>query len=191
MSTEPKGRTRYLSDDELTALLSAAQAHSARLHAAILTNLATGIRQGEMIRLAWADIDFDRTPARILETKNGQASAIYLPPFAVETLNALRRAGVVGARNVFLTEAGVPFDKDTLEYRWTLVRKAAGLVDFKWQDLRRSCASVLAQKGATLLEIGSVLDHKSPSVTARYAHLVQGAPVSGHAALDTELRGQP
>jgi hypothetical protein len=46
----------------------------------------------------------------------------------------------------------------------------------------------LAQNGASLLEIGSVLGHKSPSVTLRYSHLVQGAPVKGHTALDEKLR---
>jgi site-specific recombinase XerD len=67
------------------------------------------------------------------------------------------------------------------------VRPAAGLKDFRWHDLRHSCASFLAASGASLVEIGSVLGHRSPSVTARYAHLVAGKPVTGHAKLDEKL----
>jgi site-specific recombinase XerD len=62
------------------------------------------------------------------------------------------------------------------------------LRDFRWHDLRHSCASFLAQQGATLLEIASVLGHRSTVVTRRYAHLVQGAPVTGHAALNEKLQ---
>ena len=36
---------------------------------------------------------------------------------------------------------------------------------------RHSCASYLAQSGASLLEIADVLGHKQISVTKRYSHL--------------------
>ncbi|EQD57803.1 Integrase, catalytic core, phage domain protein, partial [mine drainage metagenome] len=49
--------------------------------------------------------------------------------------------------------------------RWRTVRAAAGLADFHGHDMRHSCASFLAQQGATLLEIGSVLGHRSPAIT--------------------------
>jgi site-specific recombinase XerD len=89
---------------------------------------------------------------------------------------------------VIADDMGQPVTKEWLEYRWRLIRAAAGLHDFRWHDMRHSCASFLAQQGATLLEIGSVLGHRSPSVTQRYAHLVQGAPVTGHAQLDKKLQ---
>jgi site-specific recombinase XerD len=113
-----------------------------------------------------------------------------LPSVAVEALKALRKGKVVSATHVFLL-GDEPFEKSMLETRWKTIRKDAGLQDFRWHDLRHSCASFLAQKGATLLEIGSVLGHKSPSVTQRYSHLVQGALVKGHAKLDAKLRKSP
>ena len=51
------------------------------------------------------------------------------------------------------------------------MRKEVELVDFRFHDLRHSCASYLAQSGASLLEIADVLGHKQISVTKRYAHL--------------------
>ena len=47
----------------------------------------------------------------------------------------------------------------------------ADIKDFRFHDLRHSCASYLAQSGASLLEIADLLGHKQISVTKRYAHL--------------------
>jgi len=189
--TEPRGRTRYLTDDELSKVLEAATQHSATMYAAIVVSLGTGMRQGELLRLEWKDIDFKANAARILETKNDQPRAVHLPAVATAAIKELRRGDVVNSRAIFLTVSGKPHNKDTLSGQWIAIRKTAGLENFRWHDLRHSCASFLAQKGATLLEIGSVLGHKSPSVTMRYSHLVAGAPVTGAAALDDKLRGKP
>lgn len=187
--TEPNGRVRYLSDDELANVLAAAAKHSTTMHTAIVVSLATGMRQGELLRLEWADIDTDRQTVRILQTKNGEARAVHLPPVAVDALKTLRRSGIIGRARVFLDGNGKGLTKAGLAKRWNIVRANADLEDFHWHDLRHSCASFLAQRGASLLEIGSVLGHKSPSVTQRYAHLVAGRAVTGHAALDEKLRG--
>ena len=186
---EPRGRMRFLSDGELDALLKAA-ASDPMMRAAILVSVATGIRQGEMLGLTWKDVDLDGGKVTIIETKNATPRAVHVAPTAVEALRALKKAKVVSATHVFLIGSGSPLEKSTLMHRWNKIRKATKLADFHWHDLRHSCASFLARKGATLLEIGSVLGHKSPSMTMRYSHLVQGAPVKGHAELDELLRGK-
>jgi hypothetical protein len=48
---------------------------------------------------------------------------------------------------------------------------------------------VLARNGASLLEIASVLGHKSMAMVYRYSHFVEGAAVKGHAELDDLLKG--
>jgi integrase len=188
--TEPRGRVRYLTDEELEAILEAGKAHSPVMHAAILVSLATGVRQGELLRMSWADVDLDRQRVRIPKTKNDEPRAVHLPAVAVEALKALKELPVVSAISVFVSDDGKPLVKAHLDKRWRGIRTSAGLKNFRWHDLRHSCASFLAQKGATLLEIGSVLGHKSPSVTMRYSHLVAGAPVTGSAELDEKLRGK-
>jgi integrase len=188
MLTEPKGRARYLSDAELTELLKAAAAHSPAMHAAVLVSLGCGVRQSELRRLKWADVDLEKQRLRVLLTKNNESRGVYVPQSAVDALRVLKRAPVVG-QYVIADEKGQPVDKFWLEYRWRAVRDAAGLADFRWHDMRHSCASFLAQNGANLLQIGSVLGHRSPSVTMRYAHLVESAPVTGHVKLDEKLRG--
>ena len=54
---------------------------------------------------------------------------------------------------------------------WKRALEDAEIKDFRFHDLRHSCASYLAQSGASLLEIADVLGHKQISVTKRYAHL--------------------
>lgn len=187
MLRENNERQRYLSNKELSRLLKSAAVHSPTMHAAIVVSVACGLRQGELLRLTWADIDLKAQRARILKTKTDRARSVYLAKAAVDALKGLKSNRVVGAVPVFLAEDGEPLNKGTLRVRWLAVRDAAKLRDFRWHDLRHSCASFLAQQGATLLEIGSVLGHSSPVITRRYAHLVEGAPVTGHAALDAML----
>jgi integrase len=185
--SEPRERVRFLNDVELKAVLDAAEAHSTWLHAAVVTSLATGLRQGELLRLEWKDIDFIKQTLTVLITKNTKRRLVHLPAPAVDALKKLRRDGVVGPKLVFVKPDGAPADKSYLTVHWKRIRKTAGLVDFKWHDLRHSCASFLAQAGASLPEIGHVLGHSSPSITAKYAHLVAGRPVTGSAALAAKL----
>ena len=187
MLPEPDARWRYLSAEELPALLQAAEARSPVLHAAIVVAIATGVRKGELLRLRWSDVDFERQCVSVLITKNGQPRSVHLPASAVAALQGLKAAPVVSPAHVFLSASGKPMTWQALDKLWRGARTAAGLKDFRWHDLRHSCASYLAQAGASLLEIGGVLGHRSAAVTLKYAHLQQGAAVTGHTALDARL----
>jgi integrase len=188
MLTEPDARVRYLSDDELIAVQNAAKAHSPLMFAALTLALATGARSGEMFRLTWGDVDVARSTVRFLKTKNGSPRSVHLPQVALEALTAIRPATNVPTQHVFVDGDGKWMSGQRIDRQWRKIRSAANLVDFRWHDLRHSCASFLAQSGATLVEIGSVLGHKSAAVTMKYAHLVAGKAVTGHAALDAKLR---
>lgn len=188
MLTEDNEVQRYLDDDELKRLLDAAEAHSSTMYAAVVLSLGCGLRQGELMRLTWPDIDLKAQRLRIMRTKTDKPRMVHIPASVKRALEDLKKGGVVSTRAVFLAESGEPLNRGTLRIRWLEIRAAAGLKDFRWHDLRHSCASFLAQNGATLLEIAEVLGHGSTAVTRRYAHLVQGAPVTGHAALDGKLQ---
>ena len=187
MLPEPRGRTRFLSDEEIDNVLKAADGDPV-MRAAILVSIATGLRQGELIRLKWSDIDFTGCKVTVQESKNDERRAVHLSSTAVDTLKGLRKLPVVSPVHVFVLKNGKPLKKSLLETRWRKIRKAAGLADFRWHDQRHSCASILLQNGATLAQVGSVLGHKSPGMTMRYAHLVAGAAVTGHDKLDAKLK---
>lgn len=187
MLTEPTGRVRYLIDAELKKLLDASEKDRV-MSAAITLSVSTGVRQGEMLRLEWRDIDFARAMLTVRIAKNKNSRSVHVVPAAAAALATLRKGPVVSPTHVFLNTDGTPLRKGTLETRWRKIRAAAGLKDFHWHDLRHSCASFLAQRGASLLQIGAVLGHKSPAMTLRYSHLVAGAPVPGHDELNRLLR---
>lgn len=177
--TEPRGRVRFLSDEELSATLAAAQKMSPWIHAAIVVSVATGVRMGELLRVQWRDLDLEKLTLTVHASRTDKRRLVHLNEPAAAALKNLRRTGPVDTRWVFVTETGAQADKFYLSYRWRQVREAAGLRDFRWHDLRHCTASYLAQDGATLAEIGSVLGHSTPSVTARYAHLVAGRSDEG------------
>ncbi|WP_157071727.1 tyrosine-type recombinase/integrase [Steroidobacter denitrificans] len=181
MLTEPPGRARFLDDDELKKVLNAVSKEPAWFNAAVLVALGTGVRRGELLRLCWKDVDLEGQRIVVLETKNGTPRAVHLPGPAVRALKALGRKHDPGER-VF------PYSDSYLAHTWKALMSRISLKNFRFHDLRHTCASYLAQGGASLLEIGSVLGHKSPSVTMRYAHLVQGAPLAAHSKLEGKLK---
>lgn len=73
----PKGRVRFLSDSERTALLDACQKSTEpRLYPFVLLAISTGARAGELTELLWRDVDLERGTASLRKTKNGEMRAL-------------------------------------------------------------------------------------------------------------------
>ena len=62
--------------------------------------------------------------------------------------------------------------------------KKAGLHDFRFHDLRHCFASSLVMSGVDLTTIKELLNHKSLTMTLRYAHLAPSHKVKAVEALD-------
>jgi len=165
---EPTGRVRFLSDEERARLLEACRASKwQRLYCLVLLALTTGARRGELMALRWRDIDLERGVAYVHDSKNEDRRVLPLTRAASEELN--RFQGPQGAL-VFASRlrTSVPFSFETA---WGIARKQARLANFRFHDCRHSCASMLAQNGASLLEIADVLGHRQLAMTKRYSHL--------------------
>jgi len=159
---EPRGRIRFLSDDERARLLEACKAESESLHRVVVLALSTGMRKGELENLKWQDIDIKQKRITLKKTKNEDVRAVPLTGYALELLSNIK---VRPLRGYAFTES--------VRYAWERARRAAVIDDLVFHDLRHSAASYLAMNGATLVEIAEILGHKSLAMTKRYSHLTQ------------------
>lgn len=169
--SEPRGRVRFLSEDERKSLLSACRAsQDARLYPLVLLALSTGARQGELLGLRWRDIDLARQIAVLENTKNGERRALPLHGEALEVLTELSRLRRIDTDLVFVGRRGrASYPRQA----WETAVSEARLDDFRFHDLRHSAASYLAMSGATVAEIAEVLGHKTLAMVKRYSHLTE------------------
>ena len=165
---ENNERTRFLSEAERTRLFSSCRAsHWDKLYLIVLLAITTGARKGELTKLKWNDIDFERRTAYVSTTKNGQPKVM---PLTNEVVKELNRFKDQEPELIFNSE--IKTDKP-YEFRklWLKALDKAEIDNFRFHDLRHTCASYLAMNGCSLLEIADVLGHKQISMTARYSHL--------------------
>lgn len=164
---ENPAKTRFLSDDEQTALLKACKSSRwGKLYLLVLMALTTGSRKGELLGLKWSDIDFTQRIARLETTKNGEPRLLPLTDAVIAELLKFRQIGGLIFNNTISPgrsyEIKRPFARALCE---------AGIDTCRFHDLRHSAASNLAKNGASLLEIAEVLGHSSITITKRYSHL--------------------
>lgn len=170
---EPRGRTRYLSDDERRRLLEACQ-HSDHpyLYPVVLVGLATGMRKTEIMELTWDRVDLEACRVTLLETKNDEPRVIPLARPAVAVLREHGRVRSLHTKLLFPSEE-LPEQPIELGKHWYAALERAAIEDFHFHDIRHSTGSYLAMSGATPSEIAAVLGHKTLSMVKRYAHLTR------------------
>jgi integrase len=178
-------RTRYLERAELAALLATARGDvaAAWLVPAILLAVHTGLRQGELLRLRWADLSPTLDLATVPHTKNDDPKHVPLNVAARAALAMLPRYGPT----VLAWPWGDPLSDTTLYSAFVRVCRGAGITDFRWHDLRHTCASHLAMEGIDLHTVGTVLGHRDPKSTRRYAHLSRAHTAAAMARLSERL----
>lgn len=168
--TEPKGRERFLSEDEQKRLLAAAKDDPSKLILPFVQlALSTGMRLSEITTLQWRHVDLKRRRIILEETKNGDSRTVSLAKPAYDIIRQASKAGRIGKEFVFpqLTDPSKPYNP---RKAWNRIIKKAKLNDFRIHDLRHSAASYLAMEGATHLEIAQILGHKTLQMVKRYSH---------------------
>jgi integrase len=163
-------KTEDLTGEQLTALLDVIE-QDPNIQAANFMKMAlfTGMRRGELFKLQWSDVDFERGFIHLRDPKGGQDQKIPLNMAARELLESHPRTGspyVFPGRN-----GGKRVDINKQVGR---IKAAAGLPkDFRaLHGLRHVFASLLASSGQVdLYTLQKLLTHKSAAMTQRYAHL--------------------
>jgi integrase len=131
--------------------------------------LFTGMRRGELFKLKWENINFDRGFINILDPKGGPDEKIPLNDAARELLENHPKTK---SPYVFPGRAGR--QRVNIAKQVKKIKKAAGLPeDFRpLHGLRHVYASMLASSGEVgMYTLQKLLTHKDPKMTQRYAHL--------------------
>lgn len=167
---EPRGRVRFLDNEERERLLDACKASNSKdLYPIVVLAISTGMRQGEILNLKWKDIDFSRSQLVLHETKNNERRAVPIVGLAHKVLSELSKVRRIDTPFVFPGKN--PDQPMKIRKSWDTALANAEIKDFRFHDLRHTTASYLAMNGATLAEIAEVLGHKTLQMVKRYAHL--------------------
>ena len=173
-----------LTQDQLAAFL--AEARRSGVYEMYYTELATGLRRGELLGLKWGDIDFKdnlirirRQVARIdgnvveapLKTKNA-----YRCVAITQDVAAMLRQKKVDdngrSEYVFGSETGGPISPDSVLNMLHRVLDRAGLPRLRFHDLRHTFATLALQNGVDIKTVSGMLGHYSAGFTLdTYTHV--------------------
>ena len=163
-------KTEDLNTEQLKSLLKAIEADD-NLHARGIMKLAlfTGMRKGEMLKLKWSDIDFERGFITIRNPKGGTEQKIPMNDAAKALLQEYPKKQ---SEFVFPGKGG--HQRTTIRGPVNRIKDRADLPkDFRpLHGLRHVYASMLASSGQVdMYVLQKLLTHKDPRMTQRYAHL--------------------
>jgi integrase len=185
---EPRGRVRFLSDQERDGLLNACRlSTSSILHTVVVLAISTGMRQGELMGLHWGQIDFGRTAITLHDTKNGDRRRVPLAGLALELMQDHARVRRIDSDLVFPGKN--PTRPAELKKPWHDALTAAEIADFRFHDLRHCTASYLAMNGASLAEIADILGHRTLSMVKRYTHIADSHSAGVVASMNHKVFG--
>jgi integrase len=176
-------RQRYLDHAEIEKLIHVLQTDAPRPTAdAILFLLFTGTRRTEALTCRWSDIDFKNRVYTIRQSKSGKVRHVPLSNNAIQVLKNVQRLS--GTDYVFANPKTLkPYTH--IQNQWDRIRSLANIKDCRLHDLRHTFASELVKKHS-LYYAQTLLGHKSPMTTKRYAHL---SPESQNEAVNDTYAG--
>lgn len=157
-----KARTRRITAEEYVKLLEAADRGIVRwMRPLIEFATETAMRRSELLRLRWADINYDSGLAKLEDTKNGEEREVPLSGRALQVLASLPR----NHERIF------PITDNSVRLAWPRLVKRAGLEDYHFHDLRHEAVSRLFEMGLSVPEVALVSGHKTISQLMRYTNL--------------------
>lgn len=152
---EPKHRTRYLTREEYHTLLGECDSATKLI---VQFAVATGLRKENILSLDWKQVDLDSGTVSVV-LKGDKHHTVRLPPPLRAALSTLP------------DREGAVFDTQNHRRKFEKAVERAGLEDFRFHDLRHTCATWMRMAGVDIIDICEALGHSSVSVTMRYAHV--------------------
>lgn len=164
---ESRPRTRYLKQTEYDRLLAAS---SPVLRSAIVFAVETGMRKEELFGLTLGAIEMVRREAHLERTKTNSPRRVPLSDKALAVIKE-RLADPDRPRSdyIFCKSDGSRYCD--MKKAFSAACRRAKVANFRWHDLRHTCASWWVQRGGDLYKLSRMLGHSSLQMTTRYGHL--------------------
>lgn len=145
---EPRGRVRFLSNEERQRLLDSCKAsRNPYLSTVVVLALPTGARKTELLSLTWRNVDLQRGTVTLHDTKNGERRALYLTGHALTLMHQHAKVWPLDTLLIFPDQTGPK--PCSVQEAWKHAVKRAGIADFRFHGLRHNAASYLAMNGAS------------------------------------------
>lgn len=178
---EMNSRERSLTQEQAKALLAELPEHMREL---VLFSLATGLRQSNVLRLEWPQVNLELRHAWVQGTQSKNRRPISVPLNEV-ALEVLKRQVGKHPQRVF-TFRGKPINSANTK-AWQAARKRAGIEDFRWHDLRHTWATWQRQAGTPTHELQRLGGWRTGAMVERYAHLAPDHLAQSASRLDSVL----
>lgn len=124
----------------------------------ILLAVTTGLRRGDIEAIHIGDIHFDRNTITTHNHKAKKSMAERPIPEQITTELSNYVATLPDGQELLFADR-------FSEKRWKKIRCKAGLPDLKFHDLRKTFASLLAQRGVSTAVTQRLLEHSNPKLT--------------------------
>jgi integrase len=192
METE-SARNRVLTAEEYATLQEKSPAW---LRRAIVMAWETALSRSDIFDLTWPEID---TARGIIELRDGrnktekpQAIPIFTPELValIAELQAERRR-VPNIDDLVFTIDGQPIDELVFEYHFRKARKAAGIKDFTFHDLRHCAITRWAAAGVPTAAAMLAAGHSSVASHKRYQNLSHTDLKAGFEVFTNRSQGKP
>lgn len=169
MRQEKAERLRWLTRDEADRLIAALPQH---LKAPARFSLATGLREQNVLRLEWSQVDLQRRVCWVHadQAKGGLAFSV---PLNTDAVLCLRGQAGAHMRWCFPGPSGEPLARAN-NHGWRSAIVKAKVAPLRWHDLRHTWASWHVQAGTPLEVLMRLGGWRSLSMVLRYAHLAPG-----------------
>lgn len=192
----------YLDIEDAKKILNRLQEAPPKYRNAIIFDLLSGLRRGELLGLPWRNVDFGNEIIRInqalyyvkehglmLDTPKSEKSGRFLrlsrSAFAIlreqqawqqQQEQLLGDAWKNDKGFVFTNEEGNPIHPDTLTGWFADLCETAGYPDIHLHSLRHTYASLMITEGTPLVVVSKRMGHAQVSTTSNiYSHVISSA----------------
>ncbi len=179
-----KQRERYLSKEEIKALIEASKVEDLMYQHLLLSLLITGQRKENVLNMKWEDIDLDRAVWLIQsdESKSKRNMETAITDEMLKILKLRSEMNLTNSKYVFPSprKSNAAISEKTAKGSWWYrIRERAGLhypddknKNVTVHDLRRTNATIQLQSGFDISTVSKTMNHSNISITAKvYAHV--------------------